>query len=110
MPPNDGIYIPKLVSQSHRAPAAFEIGPDADDLRNPRGFSTRQHLWQFIREVRIIQMGVRVVKNRHNRLKNLGQRPATDKADTLNSTSLTTSTVAWEEAARSDAVSVSLGR
>ena len=65
VPADDGEHVQELLRQPDRPLAALQIGPDANDLGNAGGLGPRNDLRQLVREVRIGQMSVRVVENRH---------------------------------------------
>jgi len=47
------------------APAAFKIRPDGDHLNNSGSIGPGQDLGEFLSEFGIIQVRVRIVKDRH---------------------------------------------
>ena len=66
MPADNGKDVRKLFGQFNGALAAFEIGPDADDFGDARKPSSGDHFGQFLGELRIIQMRVRIVERRRH--------------------------------------------
>src|SRR5262245_2765858 len=65
MPSDYSKKIRKLFRQLDCAPAAFQVGADANDLSNPGCLGTRYYLSQFSSEVRIIQVRVCIVESCH---------------------------------------------
>ena len=64
MPARDGEDVGKLLREPDRAPAAVEVGPNADDFRNARCPGSGNYLRQFFRKVRIIQVRVGIEESR----------------------------------------------
>src|SRR5436190_14403317 len=65
MPANCGKYTWESLGDFDGAPAAGEIGSDANDLRNSGVMGPFDYLRQLIRKIRITQMGMCVVERRH---------------------------------------------
>ena len=65
MPADDRKHGGELFGQFDSPSAALEIGADADDTGNARRFGPGDHVRQLICEIGIIEMRVRIEKERH---------------------------------------------
>src|SRR3954468_15945887 len=65
MPADDRIHVGKPFRKLNRAPAALEVGANADNLGYPGIVRPRDNLRQLLGEIRIIKMRVSIVKTRH---------------------------------------------
>jgi hypothetical protein len=65
MPADDRENIGKLLRELNRPLAAFKIGADADDFGDVRRTGSGDDFRQFVGEIRVIKMGVRVVECWH---------------------------------------------
>src|SRR4051794_28247260 len=63
VPPNGRINILEFVGEGDSLAAALQISPDTDDARNSSCFSSSNYLLDLVREIRVIQVRVRVVKH-----------------------------------------------
>src|SRR5436190_20142997 len=69
MPSNNCEHVGKLLRKLHCSPATLQISSDTNNFFDSCPLGPLNDLGQFLREIRIIEMSVGIVKNRlHKRL------------------------------------------